>query len=168
MTGRTDRGRDGRTDLWPLLTVLFALIPKRQPKKEASVEHIRDLARWDCAAGSCAHDGPCPRNGDLFPDVATALADHPQECASRAGIWRGHWGGRSCPSDLDDCDDCRVTFYNEYVRRFEDARLDPEDGWPIDVVLCDCCLQARQNGGAAPVAFSAKDPTPEEQARWTR
>jgi hypothetical protein len=90
----------------------------------------------------------------VFDEVKKAILEHDQTCASLPDIWLGRTGGVSCPSDLDACDDCGVTFYNEGLMgqyppdwKTGDPVLmtrDADDGLEYEARLCDCCGRKRR------------------------
>lgn len=77
-----------------------------------------------------------PDGGGLFTGQRDLISVHDHTCASLHQVWLPRRQGTSCPSDLDDCEDCRLTFYNEGVGMY-----DTDTGW--DVLLCQCCARKR-------------------------
>lgn len=92
----------------------------------------------------------------LFDYVKAAILEHDRTCQSLGDIWLGRTGGVSCPSDIDKCDDCGVTFYNEglmgqyppgwktgdpvlQTQRY----LDEGDEDEYEATLCECCGRKR-------------------------
>ena len=52
----------------------------------------------------------------------TLIEKHDKSCTSLTDLWLPRRTGRTCPSDLTDCDGCGLTFYNEGVyKKFEDC-----------------------------------------------
>lgn len=76
---------------------------------------------------------------DVFPDIRADYEAHSKACVSLRYMWLARRGGVSCPSDLDDCTDCGVTFYNEGVAWLNYDATDDED----EVRLCGCCASRR-------------------------
>lgn len=64
-----------------------------------------------------------------------AWDEHDKTCTSLPHLWLGRKGGVSCPSDLDDCDGCGVTFFHEGLTCTDYDADDLE-------YLCDCCRRA--------------------------
>lgn len=75
-----------------------------------------------------------PDGGGRFTGQRDAVLAHDQTCPSLADIWVPRKGGVSCPSDLMECETCRITFFWEGLRvAFEDCPY--SNHW-----YCVCCL----------------------------
>lgn len=127
--------------------------------RERVAEVRADMARDDAAYAALSprmksyYDRP-----GLFDRVKRDILAHDQTCASLPDLWLARAGGVSCPSDMADCDDCGVTFYNEGLMgqyppgwKMGDPvlqTLDEEDGLEYDATLCECCGRERLEGGA--------------------
>lgn len=77
-----------------------------------------------------------PEGGDHFTNQRDLIRIHNWGCDSLEHVWLPRRNGRSCPSDLDQCDDCRLTFFNEGLGLY-----DTDTDW--DVALCQCCAKRR-------------------------
>lgn len=62
------------------------------------------------------------------------LLGHDPECRSLSEAWLPREGGVSCPSDLFDCSDCGVMFFNEGCY----GGVEDDEGW---YMYCDCCAR---------------------------
>jgi hypothetical protein len=98
----------------------------------------------------------------LFSHIQQAILAHDPSCLSLPDLWLGHVGGVSCPSDISDCDDCGVTFYNEGLM----GQYPPDRNWKIgdpvlqtvdddgdffEAQLCECCGRIRWEKEASDV-----------------
>lgn len=75
---------------------------------------------------------------ELFPHIRAHWDAHDKGCESLEWLWLSHPGGVSCPSDLTDCKDCGVTFYDEGVINVH-WRTPAKDS----LYLCACCARGR-------------------------
>lgn len=92
-----------------------------------------------------------------WENIKQAILEHDPTCVSLPDIWLARTGGVSCPSDLDRCDDCDVTFYNEGlmgqyppVWSGDESQIlqtvDKDDGDTYEARLCECCGRKRREG----------------------
>lgn len=75
---------------------------------------------------------------ELFSYIRVNWDAHDKGCESLEWLWLGHPGGVSCPSDLTDCENCGVTFYNEGV-----ANVLWREPGTERLYLCSCCARSR-------------------------
>jgi hypothetical protein len=72
-----------------------------------------------------------------FPEYRETYYAHAQDCVSLPDMWLPRSGGLTCPSDLDTCTGCNVTFYNEGLCWVNWEAPDEED----EIRLCGCCAE---------------------------
>jgi hypothetical protein len=74
-----------------------------------------------------------PDGGGTYLDRRDQLLAHDPACTSLNRAWLPRRSGTVCPDDLDLCDDCRVIFFADGIRMYE------QDGH--DLLLCQCCAK---------------------------
>ncbi|HWB35431.1 MAG TPA: hypothetical protein VHA75_05330 [Rugosimonospora sp.] len=76
-----------------------------------------------------------PDGGDCFTGQRDLILAHDDACSSLRYAWLPRRRGVSCPSDLMECETCRITFFWEGITGlFDDC---PESMW----FFCRCCAE---------------------------
>jgi hypothetical protein len=76
-----------------------------------------------------------PDGGGVFTGQRDLILEHDQGCLSLKNAWLPRRKGVSCPSDLMECETCRITFFWEGLTGLYDDC--PESFW----YFCRCCAE---------------------------